>query len=220
MKRRILLLFNLFWLIILSDSCSVSQKNCTRLLQESMTKTYDIIIVPGFPFEYPKWGWEIKGRVYWSKYLFDKGIAKNIIYSGAAVYSPYSEAEIMALYAEAIGIPKEHIFIETKAKHSSENVYYSYKKARKIGFSKIALASDPVQVKMVRKFLHSRVSPDIDIIPFVIDTLKMLEPTMSDPEIDYNKVFIKDFIALPQRENIWKRLRGSRGNEIDTTAYN
>jgi uncharacterized SAM-binding protein YcdF (DUF218 family) len=30
----------------------------------------------------------------------------------------------------SIGIPRENIFTETKAEHSTENIYYSYKKAQ------------------------------------------------------------------------------------------
>jgi uncharacterized SAM-binding protein YcdF (DUF218 family) len=116
-------------------SCAFSSRTCSKLLKKPMEEgPYDIIIVPGVPFTDGKWSFIMKGRVCWSKYLYDKGIANNVIYSGAAVYSPYCEAEIMALYAEKLGIPAEHILTETKAQHSTENVYYSYMKARKLGF--------------------------------------------------------------------------------------
>ncbi|MEI9910661.1 MAG: hypothetical protein WDO71_13880 [Bacteroidota bacterium] len=75
----------------------------------------------------------MKARVYWSKYLFDKGIAKISCTQALQLYSPYYEGEIMALYAIAIGIPKEHVFSETKAEHSTENLYYSFLKSKKIG---------------------------------------------------------------------------------------
>lgn len=185
-----------------------------------MKENYDIIIVPGVPFENGKWSQTMKGRVYWSKYLYDKGITKNIMYSGAAVYSPYFEAEIMALYAEKIGIRKENIYTETHAEHSTENVYYSYKKAKKLGFNRIALASDPFQTKMLKRFTKKKVSPAIGMIPFVIDTLKKMEPKMIDPEINFQKAFANDFKALPERESFLKRLKGTRGLDIDTSAYN
>ena len=98
-------------------------------------------------------------RVYWAKFLFDKGIAKNIMFSGSSVYSPYYESIIMSMYAEAIGIPKENIFIETKAEHTTENVYYSYKKALELGFKNIAVASDPFQTKMVSRFTRKKSKP-------------------------------------------------------------
>jgi hypothetical protein len=161
----------------------------------------------------------MKGRVYWSKYLYDKGIARNIMYSGSAVYTPYYEAEIMALYAEKLGIQKENIYTETLAEHSTENIYYGYEKARKLGFKRIALASDPFQTKMLRRFTRKIVDPDVGIIPFVMDTLKAMEPKMSDPEIDYQEAYVSDFTALPERKSFLERLRGTRGFAIDTTAY-
>jgi hypothetical protein len=185
-----------------------------------MEDPYDIVIVPGVPLENGKWSYTMKGRVCWSKYLYDKRITKNVIYSGAAVYSPYCEAEIMALYAEKLGIPKEHIFTETRAEHSTENVYYSYKKARNLGFKRIALASDQFQTKMLRRFTRIKVSKQVGLIPIVSDTLEPITSQMTDPEIDIQKAFKQNFKALPERENFLKRLKGTRGLDIDTTAYN
>ncbi len=195
-------------------SCTFSKKTCKKLYAQASKEQFDLIIVPGAPFENNKWGRIVKGRVYWAKFLFDKGIAKNIMFSGSSVYSPYYESIIMSLYAEAIGIPKENIFIETKAEHTTENVYYSYKKAIELGFKKIAVASDPFQTKMVRRFTRRKVSPDILMIPFVADTLKMIEPTMTDPEIDYKKAFNPNFKSITKRESLWKRLRGTLGKNI------
>ena len=188
-------------------------------MEEARKTTFDIIVVPGVPFENEKWSRTMKGRVYWSKYLYEQGIAKNIMYSGSSVYSPYYEGEIMALYAEAIGIPKEHIFTEIKAEHSTENIYYSYKKARKLGFKTIALASDVFQTKTLRSFTRKKVSPEVALIPMVVDTLKKINPEMADPVIDYQKAFNKDFISIKKREGLWKRLRGTSGKNIDWKAY-
>ncbi len=184
-----------------------------------MKEPYDIIVVPGVPLESELWSKTMKARVYWSKYLYDKGIAKNIMYSGSSVYTPYYEAEVMALFAEAIGIPKENIFTETKAEHSTENIYYSFRKARKLGFEKIALASDPFQTKLLRRFTKKRVSDQVGLIPIVYDTLRSMESKMIDPNIDYHQTFNKDFISLLERESFWERLKGTRGLKLDEAAY-
>ena len=200
-------------------SCSYSRKNTARLLTKAYAAApYDIIIVPGVPLENGKWSRTMKGRVYWSKYLFDRGITKNIMYSGNSVYSPYYEAEVMKLYAVALGIPEDHVFCEKKAEHSTENVYYSFLYARKLGFKKIALASDPFQTRTLRGYAR-KVNPDIGLIPFVTDTLKVIEPFMLDPEIDYAKAYNTDFISIKKRDSFWKRLRGTLRGNIDTTAY-
>jgi hypothetical protein len=161
----------------------------------------------------------MRGRVYWSKFLYDQGIAKNVMYSGSSVYTAYCEAEIMALYAEQIGIPKEHIFVETKAEHSTENIYYSYKKAKQLGFKTVALASDHFQTKSLRRFTHKKVSPDIGMIPWVLPIIKEMNPKMIDPEIDYQKAYKPDFVSIKKREGVFKRLMGTWGKNLNTNFY-
>ena len=51
----------------------------------SATKPYDVIIVPGVPFNGKEWDTKMKGRVLWANYLIKNGVAKNVIFSGAAV---------------------------------------------------------------------------------------------------------------------------------------
>lgn len=208
-------------MLIVFSACAFSSKSTKRMLNESQQQQYDIIVVPGVPFDTAegKWSRTMKARVYWSKYLYDKGITKNVMYSGNSVYTPYYEGEIMAMYAEAIGIPKEHIYTEIKAEHSTENIYYSYQKAKKLGFEKIALATDPFQTKMLEQFTYTKVSPEVGLLPIVFDTLKAMEPEMKDPPIDYEKAYNKDFVALTKREGFWERLQGTMGNKLDTTAY-
>lgn len=189
------------------------------MFAKTSAKTYDMIIVPGVPLKNGVWDRTMKARVYWSKYLFDKGIAKNIMYSGSSVYTPYYEGDVMALYAEAIGIPKEHIFSETKAEHSTENLYYGYYKSKKLGFNKIALATDPFQAKQLRSFAKRRLSEKVDVIPIVFDTLKALEPAMTDPVIDHSKALNKDFVSITKRQSSWKRFKGTMSWNIDKKAY-
>ena len=210
-------LFLLF--IVLLSSCSYSKKSSVKLLEEARKNPYEIVVVPGVPFEDSTWSWVMKGRVYWSKYLYDSGITKNVMYSGSSVYTPYVEGEIMALYAEALGIPRENIYTETKAEHSTENIYYSYKKARKLGFVRVALSTDLFQAKMLKRFTKKIVSRDVGIIPFVVDTLAVMQPSMVDPKIDFRKAYVKDFTPLPERKSRRERFRGTRGWDIDTALY-
>jgi len=205
--------------LISAGSCAFSKKRSLDLLNDARDKKYDIVIVPGVPFTNGKWSPVMKGRVCWSKYLYDNGITKNVMFSGAAVYSPYAEAEIMAMYAAGIGIPEENIYTETLAEHSTENVYYSYRKAMKLGFRRIALATDPFQARMLKRFTRKYVSPQVGIIPFVVDTLQAVQIHITDPEIDYRKAFRENFTALPDRENMRERFRGTKGLNIDRHIY-
>ena len=173
---------------------------------------FDVIIVPGVPFEGETWSPVMKLRVYHSLHLYRRGIAKNIIYSGSAVYSPYYEGRIMALYGAALGIPQEHIFEEIEAEHSTENLYYSYKIAQEKGFKNIALATDPFQINMIRKFRKKHKLP-IALLPFNFDTLRSY--SLTEPKIDPTSAFDSSFVSIVEREGLWKRLKGTRGKNID-----
>ena len=205
--------------LILLNGCSFSAKTTQRYYTKALTESYDMIAVPGVPFTETGWDSTMKARVYWSKYLYDKGIAKNIMYSGSSVYSPYYEGEIMALYAIAIGIPKENVFTETKAQHSTENLYYVYLKSKKLGFTHIALATDPFQAKQLKRFARKKIGANVGLIPIVFDTLKKLQPFMTNPKIEYQKAYNSNFVSLKSKESFWKRLRGTMGKNIDYNAY-
>jgi len=205
--------------IIFLNGCSFSAKTSQRYYKKASTGCYDMIAVPGVPFTETGWDSTMKARIYWSKHLFDKGIAKNIMYSGSSVYSPYYEAEIMALYAITIGIPKENVFTETKAQHSTENLYYVYLKSKKMGFTHIALATDPFQAKQLKRFARLRINKNVGLIPIVFDTLKKMQPFMINPKIDYQKAYNSNFVSLKSRESFWKRLKGTMGKNIDYNAY-
>lgn len=211
-----LLTFSIFSIF----SCAYSSGKSLRLLKNAAIKTYDIIVVPGVPLENGKWSNTMKGRILWAKYLYDKGIARNIMFTGAAVYTPYVEAEVMALYAAALGVRKENIYTETKAEHSTENLFYSYKKAKKIGFKTIALASDPFQSKLLSSFARRRLNDSVGIIPMIYDSMNVhFAKDLSDITIDYQTLFQKDFISITKRESFWKRLRGTMGKNLDKKAY-
>ncbi len=201
-----------FFLAVLG--LSFSSRQCKDFLKQNRDKQFDAVIVPGIPFNGKQWDMIMKGRIYWAKFLFDKGIAKNIIFSGAAVHSQWVESRIMALYAEAIGIPPSHILTEEKAEHSTENVFFSYQLAHHMGFSTIALASDPFQSKLLRKYVRKYVSGKIISLPIVYDILRKMDNQMTDPEIDATKALKDDFIPLKEREAFSQRFKGTRGKNI------
>lgn len=216
--RPLMLLLGACFLLL--QACSFTSKATRKLLHRSQAgEPFDVIVVPGVPFENGQWSQVMKIRVLWSKYLYDKGIAKNVMYSGSSVYTPYVEAKIMALYAEALGIPKANIYTETKAEHSTENIYYSSKLARKLGFRRIALASDPFQTKMLKKFTRRKVDPDIALIPMVFDTVHVMGLQTPDPVIDPESARVKNFVPITDRESFWQRFRGTQGKRLDPEAY-
>lgn len=176
-------------------------------------KPYDAIIVTGYPHQKDSMSYIVQNRVRWAAYLYKKGITKNIIFSGGAVYTPYVEAQVMALYAEQMGIPKAHIYIENQAEHSIENLYYSCQIAKKEGFHSLALCTDPIQSSFIKSLNDHRFQIRMDYIPIMYDTLKTFDKVRPDIAQDL-ALTQTHFVSIVQRESVWKRLRGTRGKKV------
>jgi hypothetical protein len=103
---------------------------------------FDVAIVPGCPSQ-------DDGalslcqveRAAWATMLWERGWAKHFITSGAAVHSPYVEAEAIAAGMAAMGVPADRIYLEPHALHTDENMYDSLQIARALGWRTVAVAS-------------------------------------------------------------------------------
>ncbi|RYE20399.1 MAG: YdcF family protein [Sphingobacteriales bacterium] len=219
MNRPKYILLILMCLTIFS-SCFTPRKGPQRRYDTAVEqgRHFDAVIIPGIPFANGSWDSVMKARVIWSWVLYKNGIAKNIIYSGGHVYTPFIEAYIMGLYGQALGIPKEHIFYDTLARHSTENVYYSYKLAKQLKFKSLALATDPFQSYLLKSFTRKRFSTTIYHIPFITDTLKAYQGLA--PQIKPLPALRLDgFQSITDSEGFMKRLRGTLGKDIDWDEY-
>ncbi|MBP7809257.1 MAG: YdcF family protein [Bacteroidia bacterium] len=207
------LIFALFIPLFLSN-CSLFVPGASKLNKKSLKKhaQYDVIIVPGFPFNEPQMEMQSLLRVIWSVHLYKRGIAKNIIYSGAAVYTPYVEAKIMKQYAVAMGVPEENVFIEYKAEHSTENIWYGFLLAKQKGFKTFAVASDIFQTKLLYRFARKR-TKGVEFLPAIFDTLRTLSHEI--PPIEYKSLKVEPFIPITERESKLKRWRGTQGKHIN-----
>lgn len=200
------------FLLVLAGGCRGMFFTSNRYYQKSLKHApYDAIIVPGVPFENGKWSYTMKGRVLWSVYLYKQGIAKNIIYSGSSVYSPFVEGKIMALYAEQLGVAKENIFVEDRAEHSTENVYYGTVLARKNGFRKIAVATDRFQSRTLASFV-SRLRSGIHLLPLQENLMDSV--SHHDPVVDSMQAYVPAFVSIVERESFFKRFKGTMGKNI------
>ena len=198
-------------LAIILTSCALFHNAKISYLEAKKDKPYDVIIVPGAPYQYGSVTNVLKMRVFWAKHLYDSGYTKNIIFSGSSVYSPYVEGIVMKIMADSLGIPADHSFAETKAEHSTENVYYSWKMAHAMGFKKIALATDPYQSIMLKSFTE-KYCGDVKSIPIIFGTMNFLSKRL--PKIDSTSAYVKDFVSITTREGFWERLKGTRGKRI------
>ncbi|WP_439557014.1 YdcF family protein [Dyadobacter sp.] len=206
--------------LILAVLLSILLSGCGKMLYRSAEKAfqkglkeqpYDAIIVPGYPFNGQKWDMILQLRIHWAHYLYKQGYTKNIIFSGSAVATEYIESRVMANYAEALGVPRENLFTEERAQHSTENIYYSYRLAKDNGFEKIALSTDPIQTSYMRRFIK-RFELPVGLLPTVIDTIKVLN--LYEPKINLENTTKENFQKLSDRENFFQRFKGTMGKYI------
>jgi uncharacterized SAM-binding protein YcdF (DUF218 family) len=179
--------------------------------QKKNTDKYDVIIVPGVPYQDPSMKIILKARILWAKYLYDRRIAENIIFSGSSVYTPYVEGKVMRIYAKALGIPDEHTFSETQAEHSTENIYYSVLMARELGFKNIAVATDQYQAVILSRFIKKN-CPEVKILPIDYDKIDLIMAPW--PAIDACSAYVDNFVSLLQREDRGERFRGTLGKNV------
>lgn len=204
-------------LIILLTNCKFTPKKYYAQVKENNT-TFDAIIVPGVPFieKDSSWSKIMEWRVHWAKKLYDEGITKNIIFSGGAVYTQYTECKIMKLYAIEMGIPEKHIFLDSLAEHSTENVYYSYYVAKHHNFENIAVATDPYQTRIVKSFvknMNERLNINIQLIPIMLN--KIIPKQKEQYSIDFQQAKSENFINITETQSFRQRWKGTLGKNID-----
>ena len=213
--KKFLLRFLAFHVVLIAiisiASCGSTRK---AFVKAQPMMPFDAIIVPGVPFD-TAWSQTMKLRVLWSYHLYNRGLTKNIIFTGSAVYSPYIESRIMAEYAKKLGVPEENIFTEEQAEHSTENVFYSYYMGKDLGFENIAVATDPFQSKMVKSFAKKK-KLNVAFVPAIFDTLQAYYPE-TNVTIDPTWAEVENFVSLPDRENFWKRFAGTMGKNLKYT---
>ena len=202
-------------LLLSSFTISRFHKRAQSLFQKvvSNKEIYDAAIVTGMPVDNGKLNKTVTERVQWAVYLYKSGIAKNLIFSGGAVYTDYYESVVMAAYAEQLGVDPKHIFVENIAEHSTENVYYSYKIAKQNGFKKLALATDPYQSMMLKKHTKNRYATHIQHIPIVYKYIEGMMPVQAKMDLDNSRK--AGFVSIKSRKNIFQRFKGTLGKDVN-----
>lgn len=183
-----------------------------RLSQCQKIAPIDVAIVPGLPLFRGQWDTLLKTRMLWSVYLYKKGYIKNIIFSGNAVYTKWREGGCMADIAKKLGVKQEHIFVDTIAEHSTENLFYGNELAKQKGFKTVALASDPFQCGMLYKFARKKMDTKIYFLPVIFDSIQSAFNV--NVILDTMQNVKPGFIPLEERQSQKDRLKGTRGKNI------
>jgi len=181
------------------NSCGIINRAATNSRSSNLLLApYDVIIVPGVPYDSNGVSQIYKARMLWAKWLFDRRVAKNIIFSGSAVHTPYIEGKAMKIMADSMGIPPEHTFVESRAEHSTENIDFGIQVARQYGFKKIAVATDPFQSRFIRRFMEA-CKMNIALIPFPLQMMPLYYKRKL-PKINAQQAYVKNFVPLEKRE--------------------
>ncbi len=183
--------------ITITNSCGLVNRMANNSHEEMPGAPYDVIIVPGVPYSTGKVNPIYKARMLWAKWLFERKITRNIIFSGGAVHTPYIEGYAMKIMADSMGIPAAHTFIEKRAQHTTENVDYGIQLARQLGFKKIAIATDPMQSHYIRRFLD-KWKLNVALVPFPLQLMPGYYK-QKVPAINPSAAFITNFVPADKR---------------------
>jgi vancomycin permeability regulator SanA len=202
-------LFSGLFLVLSFTSCTIFNEIS---INDADYQPYDAIIVPGFPFndKEGKMNTFQRMRLFWALHLYETGETQYLIVSGNAVHSPYVEAEIFAIFLTELGVNPKHIIIENRAEHSTENVFYSLELAKNLDLKRVAVATDPMQTKMIAYLMRN-----MDVkVDYLTSDLKMIftkYQTKFDHTIDGSPAFVSNFVPLKERESRKLRMQGTRG---------
>lgn len=169
---------------------------------------FDAIIVPGCP-NAPDGRLSTcqVRRAMWAAILWQRGYARHFITSGAAVTSPFVEAEALAAAMVLFGVPAERIFLEPNALHTDENVYNSLQIARIVGFTWLAIASDSGQAVgacQMLEYWHPQCGAFTMDDSLVTQRLRDFASVLSG----IRSRAVADFVPLSQRERERARKSG------------
>ncbi len=117
-------------------------------------RAFDALIVPGCPTDedgrVSACQWR---RASWAAELFHAGAVDQLVVSGAAVYTPYSEAEALAASLVVLGVPADRVHLEGRARHTDENAALSLALCEERGWTRLAVASDGLHAVVIQKML-------------------------------------------------------------------
>ncbi|HEY9848190.1 MAG TPA: YdcF family protein [Leptolyngbyaceae cyanobacterium] len=126
---------------------------------------FDVIIVLGNPANSDGTaGSTAKQRVLKAVELFKSGYANQIIFTGAAVYNQYVEAEVMANLANSLGVANDFICQEKQAKNTYQNAFYSLEVMKKENWRSAIVVTSPYHLKRT-SYIFSYYSIEYLLIP-------------------------------------------------------
>jgi len=115
----------------------------------------DVIIVLGTSIKDGKVSSVYRERINHGIYLYNKGLAKKIVFTGGlGKGQSETESSVAKKYALTQGIPNEAIITEEKSISTYENFKYSKQLMDSLGFKTALIVSDPHHMKRAMTFAN------------------------------------------------------------------
>jgi hypothetical protein len=170
---------------------------------------YDVVVIPGCPSEEDGALSDCQmSRAAWGAILWQRGVAGGFITSGAAVHSRYVEADAIAAGLAALGVPAERIWLEPNALHTDENMYFSLRVARTLGFAHVAVASQKGHAAWSCRMLEDWGVRDCGAFSVDMDAVLASHPRERLRAVRTGAV--TDWIPLAERERAIAKKSGRR----------
>ena len=107
---------------------------------------------------------ELVRRVEKAVELYKQGYAPYLLFTGGET-GRGCEAEVMAELAEKMGVPRERIFLETKATDTITNARYSVEIMKNQGWTKAILVSNPYHLHRAKWLFEANPGIEVQIAP-------------------------------------------------------
>jgi uncharacterized SAM-binding protein YcdF (DUF218 family) len=148
-------------------------------LTNTKRKTFDLIVVLGNPAKSDgSPGEAMKQRVLKAVELFHGKQAKYLLFTGAAVYNAYVEADVMKQFACSKGIPETALLTDPEARNTYQNLFNAIEIMAKNHWSSALVVTSPSHVKRTAfvlshydidyRIVASEVSPEQWLSQFLI----------------------------------------------------
>ena len=182
-------------LVAKASSVLLRQTMATIYSESMQLAPFDVVIVPGIPYDSANPNIMLKARMFWAKNLFEKVHTRHIIFSGNAVHSPYIDGQCLKITADSLGIPTARTYVELRALHGTENIDLGIAMAKQLGFKNIAIATDPFQTAYLKYYEKKNNAP---YLPMPVDSIKAYDKSL--PAINTCELKVENFVPLKECE--------------------
>ncbi|MFH1593082.1 MAG: ElyC/SanA/YdcF family protein [Candidatus Omnitrophota bacterium] len=115
-------------------------------ISETPQKADAIVVFAGGVGESGRAGQGYEERVGYAVNLFKEGYAEHLIFLSGYTYA-FKEPLVMRALAVSLGVPKDAIILEDKARNTEQNVRFSKAILKRNGWGKILLVSSPYHMR-------------------------------------------------------------------------